>query len=319
LIARYPLVSFFTLAFLLSWIAWTPYVLGKTGLGLEPEFDFPEIMGTTQLLGVLPGAYLGPILAAFIVTAAAQGRPGLRRWAGRLLKWNVNWRWYAGSILAVPAALVLTGLALSGGDIHLPGATVFVALVPGLVLQMVTTGLAEEPGWRDFALPYLQPKFGPLRGTLTLGPLWGLWHLPLFFSEWGRWPDVTVWTIVEFIATTTLFSILMTWVFNRSGQSLPIAMLVHTGANNFMSIAWTEFFPSTGSEDITLAFLISSAVAAAVVLIVTRGRLGYVGEELPRSSGPAPGRQRAAETRSSGSRDGESVHVSQPWREDARD
>lgn len=288
LIARSPLVSFFVIAFALSWIAWTPYILGKTGLGVEPDFDFPQILGTTQLLGVLPGAYLGPILAAFIVTAATQGRPGLRRWAGRLLKWNVNWRWYAGSILGVPAALVGTGLALNGGDIHLPSAMVFVALVPGLVLQMVTTGLAEEPGWRDFALPQLQPKFGPLRGTLVLGPLWGLWHVPLFFSEWGHWPDVTVWTILEFIATTTLFSILMTWVFNRSGESLPIAMLVHTSVNNFMSIAWAELFPGTDVDDIALTFLVSSGLAAAVVVIATRGRLGYRSPEVPASPAPVP-------------------------------
>jgi membrane protease YdiL (CAAX protease family) len=288
LIARNPLVSFFTLAFALSWIAWTPYVLGKTGLGVEPDFDFPEILGTTQLLGVLPGAYLGPILAAFVVTAAAEGRPGLRRWAGRLLKWNVNWRWYAGAILGVPAALVVTSLALNGGEIHLPSSMVFVALVPGLVLQLVTTGLAEEPGWRDFALPHLQPRFGPLRGTLILGPLWGLWHLPLFFSEWGRWPDVTVWTIVEFVATTTLFSILMTWVFNRSGQSLPIAMLVHTSVNNTMSIAWAELFPGSDSDDIALTFLVSSGVAAAVVLIATRGRLGYRSPGVPAAAPASP-------------------------------
>jgi CAAX protease family protein len=286
LIARYPLVSFFTLAFALSWIAWTPYVLGMNGLGVEPEIDFPTIMGTTQLLGVLPGAYLGPILAAFLVTAAAEGRPGLRRWVGRLLKWNVNWRWYAGAILGVPAAMILTGVALNGGDIHVPGATVFVVLLPGLVFQMVTTGLAEEPGWRDFALPYLQPKFGPLRGTLILGPLWGLWHLPLFFSEWGQWPDVTVWTIVKFIATTTLFSILMTWVFNRSGQSLPIAMLVHTSVNNTISIAWADLFPGATTDDIAWVFLLASGLAAAVVLIATRGRLSYRGDEAVTTAPP---------------------------------
>jgi membrane protease YdiL (CAAX protease family) len=287
LIARYPLASFFILAFSLSWIAWTPYMMGRNGLGLEPEFDFPKIAGTTQLLGVMPGAYLGPILAAFIVTAAAQGRPGLRRWAGRLLKWKVNWRWYVGSILSVPATLVLVGLALNGGDIHAPSAAMFVALVPGLVVQMVTTGLAEEPGWRDFALPYLQPKFGPVRGTLILGPLWGLWHLPLFFTEWGDWPNVSVWTVAEFVATTTLFSIVMTWVFNRSGQSLPIAMLVHTSVNNFVSIAWGELFPGAGRENIAHTFLIASAVTAAVLLVTTRGRLGYQATEAAALTPPA--------------------------------
>ncbi|MFJ3363595.1 CPBP family intramembrane glutamic endopeptidase [Streptomyces anthocyanicus] len=53
----------------------------------------------------------------------------------------------------------------------MPPAAVLVAYLPGLVLQMITTGIAEEPGWRDFAMPRLQRRYGPFFGTLILGPL----------------------------------------------------------------------------------------------------------------------------------------------------
>ncbi|WP_326558528.1 hypothetical protein [Micromonospora sp. NBC_01796] len=149
-IRRRPLLSFFALANLLSWVAWIPYVLSTTGLGVL-DFRFPTILGTTQTLGVLPGAYLGPITAAFIVTAVADGRAGLRRWVGRMLRWRIGWRWYLSVLIGVPAALTITSVALSGGSIQAPPATALLVYLPVLVLQMISTGIAEEPGWRDFA------------------------------------------------------------------------------------------------------------------------------------------------------------------------
>jgi membrane protease YdiL (CAAX protease family) len=273
-IRRRPLTWFFVLANLMSWLAWTPYILSENGLGVW-HFRFPEVLGTAQFAGVLPGAYLGPIGAAFFVTAVADGRTGLRRWTNRLFKWRVNWLWYVAVVLSVPAALTVATVALSERNPLVPAVATLVAYLPGLVLQMVTTGLAEEPGWRDFALPRLQHRYGPLGGTLVLGPLWGLWHLPLFFSEWGGWPDVTWLTPIEFVATCVTFSIIMTWVFNRTGQSLPLAMLLHTSVNNFFSIAWSEMFPGLTARDTTHAFLLASTAVALVLLVTTRGRLGY--------------------------------------------
>jgi uncharacterized protein len=272
LIARHPLTSFFTLAFALSWFAWTPYVLSENGLGLEP-FSFPVILGSTQLLGVLPGAYLGPILAAFIVTAVAEGRPGLRRWLGRFLRWRVSWRWYLAVLLGVPLALTVTSLPFSS-EWQFPTASVLTMYAIGLVFQMLTTGLAEEPGWRDFALPHMQPKFGPLRATLILGVLWGAWHLPLFLTEWAG-PNVHWTTVVEFVISAVMISVTMTWVFNRTGESLPIAMILHSGINNFMSIAWLAMFPTANPHNGTHIVFVASTAVALIVLATTRGRLGY--------------------------------------------
>jgi membrane protease YdiL (CAAX protease family) len=272
LVARHPLTSFFTLAFALSWLAWTPYVLSENGLGLEP-IRFPVILGTTQLLGVLPGAYLGPILAAFIVTVMAEGRPGLRRWLARFLKWRVSWHWYLAVLLGVPAALAVTSLPFTS-EWHLPTTAILATYAIGLIFQMFTTGLAEEPGWRDFALPHMQPKFGPLRGTLILGTLWGAWHLPLFLTEWAG-PNPHWTTVVEFVVSAVMISVAMTWVFNRTGESLPIAMILHSGINNFMSIAWPSMFPTANPHDGTRIVLIASTAVALLLITTTRARLGY--------------------------------------------
>jgi membrane protease YdiL (CAAX protease family) len=108
------------------------------------------------------GAYLGPITAAFLVTAIADGKAGLRLWVGRMLKWRVSRRWYLSIVIGVPAALTATSIAVSDGAIQMAPTAVLLAYAPVLLFQMITTGIAEEPGWRDFAQPRLQRRYGPL-------------------------------------------------------------------------------------------------------------------------------------------------------------
>ncbi len=273
-VRRHPLISFFVLANLMSWLAWTPYILSQNGLGIW-SYDFSDAPGGSQIAGVLPGAYLGPIASALFVTAVADGRPGLRRWLGRMWRWRVRWHWYAITLLGVPAAMLATGFVYSGGRISAPSMMVVAAYVPGLLIQMITTGLAEEPGWRDFALPRMQRRFGPLAGTMILGPLWAVWHFPLFLTEWGGWPEADWTRPVAFTVFCIAFNIVMTWVFNRTGESLPLAMLLHASVNNFASIVWSEVFPTIDAAGAYHALAGGAVVAGALVLIGTRGRLGY--------------------------------------------
>ncbi|SDS07528.1 CPBP family intramembrane glutamic endopeptidase [Microlunatus soli] len=277
LISRRPVISFFVLAFGLSWLAWIPYVLSRSGLGIW-DFDFPTVLGTTQLLGMLPGAYLGPIVSAFLVTAISSGRAGLAEWLGRFRRWRVDWRAYLAVIAGVPLSLTVIGLLLSGGrDVQLPAVSVLLVYLPMLALQMVTTGLAEEPGWRDFALPKLQPRFGSLGGSLILGPLWGCWHLPLFLTSWGNWPNVRIVDVIEFVGTAMAICIVMTWVFNRTNQSLPLQMILHSSINTYASVVWSGVFPTMDHAAITHGIGITAGIAALILVVVTRGRLGWSG------------------------------------------
>lgn len=88
-----------------------------------------------------------------------------------MFRFGVGWRWYALALSGVPAVLVAGTLALPGAaaGLSFPPLKALLFFVPMLLIQMVTTGLAEEPGWRDFALPRHQRLQGPLAGTLILG------------------------------------------------------------------------------------------------------------------------------------------------------
>jgi membrane protease YdiL (CAAX protease family) len=279
-VARHPLPSYFVLSFGLTWLAWLPFVLSESGLDVL-EWHIPRLFGSAQTLGMLPGAYLGPITSAFVVTALADGRPGLTRWVHRLVRWRVPFRWYALVLIGVPAAAVAITFALPGAwsGPHPPSKLILLAYLPVLALQVVTTGVAEEPGWRDFAQPRLQARFGPLTGSLILGPLWGAWHLPLFFTEWAGWPDVSWVMPAEFLVCTTFLSIVLTWVFNRTGESLPLVMLLHANVNTVFSLAWPQIFPQLDVfRDSLHVLTISTGLAAVLLIVVTRGRLG-----MPRS------------------------------------
>jgi uncharacterized protein len=286
LVRRFPVLSFFTLAFGVSWLLWTPYILSDHGLGLEPDIRIPGGGLGSQLIGVLPGAYLGPLGAAFTVTALAEGRAGLRHWAHRLTHWKVGWRWFFAVLLIVPTAILLAPLALpkTWGHVAMPSLMILALYVPLLLMQIITTAAAEEPGWRDFALPRMQERFGPILGTTLLGLLWGAWHLPLFLTEWGG-PEKTWWLPVIFIVGCVPLSLVMTWVFNRTNQSVPLIMLLHAGINTTYSLVWAEVYPTLESNDTMWGQLIASTAAALILIIATRGRLGL---QAPRKTPEVP-------------------------------
>ena len=87
-------------------------------------------------------------------------------------------------------------------------------LVKSVYMPIFVT-LGEEEGWRGYALPALQARYGALLSSAILGVIWALWHLPVFFNpSVGSYSDLS---FVLWLAYLVPFTILITWVFNSTG------------------------------------------------------------------------------------------------------
>jgi uncharacterized protein len=263
LIRRHPLVAFFTLAYGLSW----GMLLVLFGL-----FGLPAAL-------VILLQTLGPTLAAVVTISALEGTAGRRRLLERVRRWRVARRWYLFALIVIPVVCLATALALPGAFVGLGGqsavklAIEFLAVV---VVGFVSGPLFEEPGWRGFALPRLQTQMGALRGTLVLGVLWAAWHLPQFLvPEWANENGgLSPTLVVTFLLMVVAVAPIMTWLYNSTRGSLFLVMLAHSAINAALAV----FVVSTSAIDVGLA---GFGALSVVLILMTRGRLGYVPSENP--------------------------------------
>jgi len=114
-----------------------------------------------------------------------------------------------------------------------------------------------------------------LVGSLILGPIWAFWHLPLFWAPVWNLPP-TILNIVMFVLAATVFTVVMTWVFNNTKGSLFMAVLVHTSFDTFLAILNKAFpVPIVNDYGSNVPVLIGFGALAVVLVASTRGRLGY--------------------------------------------
>jgi membrane protease YdiL (CAAX protease family) len=192
--------------------------------------------------------------------------------------WRVGFKWYLFAFIGLPAVMVLSVIFLPGALASFQGLTTLAPL-PMLILFVyiffLGGPLGEEPGWRGFALPRLQRRYGPLVGSLILGPIWAFWHLPIFWVPAWNYPP-TILNIVMFVIAAIAFTIVMTWVFNNTKGSLFIAVLVHTSFDMVLATLNRLFpVPIVNDYGSNVPVLIGLGVLALVLIALTRGRLGY--------------------------------------------
>jgi membrane protease YdiL (CAAX protease family) len=271
LIARYPLVFFFLLSFVFTW--------GYFWLILAP-LNLPG-----SLIGL--GGF-GPAASAFLVLAISSGKPGVLRLLRSIVHWRVGVQWYLVALLGIPVLNLLAYLVVPGtlADIVAPDSSLPLLYLSEMAFSL-TLGVAplwEEIGWRGFAQSRIQRLHGPVVGTLILGALWGLWHLPFFYGPLAQTgPDATFVSasiaLVEFSIGLIGLSVVMTWVFNNSGGSVLLAILIHAAFDS-SGLALATLFPSTPPYYLpvhyqTLGIAIVFSVAALVLIVATRGKLSY--------------------------------------------
>ena len=199
-----------------------------------------------SLIIIIGAIFLG-LLPSIAISSGFSQNPDLKMVFQTYIKPKGHFGFYVLAILYVPIVLLIgIGITLVLGQpviwMDLPSGVELFGLI---ILTILYTfffggGVNEEPGWRGFALPKLQLKFSPLIASLILGFIWGLWHTPIYLPQ-----SESILHFVIFLLNTLKITIMLTWLYNRTGGSVLATALLHTIGNVSF-----EFIPTTLAAEI---------------------------------------------------------------------
>ena len=194
-----------------------------------PAFSAPGL-----LLLLLGG--VGPSLVGAALLLRAAGRSERESFLSRLFSPRRLPLIWAGLAVLVPPCLTVSALQAdlwTGGSSTSP-LDAMLMVKPGtllsLVLQMLVGGaLAEEIGWRGYALDRMQSHLSPLVASISLGVAWALWHAPLFLISGTAQAELGLFSIgaMLFAVCVIAQSVLFTWIYNHTRRSILAAIVLH--------------------------------------------------------------------------------------------
>ena len=260
---RHPLALYFGLAYVITWLLLAPLALH--GLGLLTTFSFSPLW---HVLGAL-----GPVTAAFVVTALTQGKMGIINLLSRMGRWRVGRYWLFLSLFSPVVLLAVSIVIARMVEQTWPDFTKIAAVSGGVgfwllnaVVISLLYGLGEEPGWRGFALPHLTERRNVLSATLIVGVLWACWHAPMFAYRFPFSGNVV--QVIGFVLGVLAGAICLTYLYIGSGGSILMVIIWHAVWNVVNEVALVI------SPVVTAA--LSTEVMLLAVLILLFWRSLYV-------------------------------------------
>jgi membrane protease YdiL (CAAX protease family) len=274
-IARtHPLAVFLAIAYSVSAAIFAIPLLSNAGIGVI-DLDLP---------GVAPFVLLDAVMlagAAFVTTALAEGRSGVRDFRRRVFHFQVRPKRYVTAVLLLPvaalgAAIVVGGVAVLTAIVG-SSAMITITIVVGAPLAFVLVNWWEEAAWTGFALERLQPRLGPIGASVVTTWLQALVHVPLVFIAGGVTdgrvpPEQVPFYLVALFVLPIPVRITLTWLYKRADRSIPVVGLYHAG----LGIATgTALIPVVAPDVNPLWVYAGFAAVAAAIVVATRGRLGF--------------------------------------------
>ncbi|SFP11386.1 MULTISPECIES: type II CAAX endopeptidase family protein [Halolamina] len=274
---RYPAATYFTLTLALSWGTWFPVL--------------SAVDGPMVKVAAIPGAF-GPLAAAALVTRL-RGE-SVRGWLGSTLDWRRAPRWYAAAFavpIGVSIAMGVVMVALAGGidESAVPPALGGFAI--NMVFATLLGGGQEEFGWRGFALPHLQSRYGALTASVVVGAVWALWHAPMF--AFGVYETVPA----GYAAFVVVASVVFTWLYNSSRACVPAAILMHGTLNASVNVP-LQFVGGPSALPVPFTTLLVGGFGLLALALVARygpQRLAAGEAQTPTWANERPERRSAAD------------------------
>jgi len=213
-------------AFAVTWIIAFINILLFSLIIRNLAFDAILIM-VTAFLALLP---------AFVLSSVYSKNKGVRDHLITLIKPKGSWEFYVLALTGIPAVLLLGAVItqMINGSIPDPmysiqdagWSMIFLMILLIFVSHLINSGgLAEEPGWRGFALKRMQMKISPLLAGIIIGFIWALWHIPVMMAQVQALGPIIV------AAQVLQLGITFTWLYNRTQGSLLSVALLHASWN----------------------------------------------------------------------------------------
>ncbi len=236
------LILFLIITFAITWGLVSIYIL------------FPEqaVSWFGEISGAHPFFFLatwGPAISAFILVGVYGGGAGLRSFLSRLLLFKCPPAWIAFVLVGLPLVFV-AGSLFKGGPILAPWPPEGAGPMVAVLFMMLFLGPIEEFGWRGFAQPLLQRHVAPIWAGVTIGSVWGIWHLPAFFLAGTVQSG---WNFTPFFVGNVVLAVLVTPLFNSTRGSLVWPMLFHWQLIN-------PFWPDAQPYDTWILLVVTAIV-----------------------------------------------------------
>jgi len=222
--AGFP-VRFFLVTFIFSWVLWTPLVLAS--LNVIPLSD--RLLSVLRVPVIMLGAF-GPMAGALYSLHHEYGKGSVKKYLQSFLDFRLGWKGYLLPVLIFGGSTFVAWFLpeLSGEKrlpMLLPSIWVF---IPVLMFMIFLGGGQEELGWRGYALPVLENKFGIWYGNIILGVIWALWHIPTWFITGTSQSHMN---FGGFILLMTGYSFVFSWIRKISGDRPFSGLYAHGLAN----------------------------------------------------------------------------------------
>ena len=224
------LLLFFVLTLLWTWICgFTPVI-----------FDFTGTPAGTFLFYFGGGA---PSVVALFLVFFTYPKEKIKDYFHRCFSFKyMGWKWPLISICVFSAITVISlfiGVGLLKYD--MPTMDFMHAIIDNplmlllvLLISLISGPLNEEFGWRGYALDKLLVRFGFLGASAILGFIWGIWHLPWYFTpgqaQYNLLQD-SVFHAIMFIPSVMMLSSWVTFVYIKTKRSILAGALVHMFSN----------------------------------------------------------------------------------------
>jgi len=289
LIIKYPLATYYIITFLISWGGLILLIGGPGRITSQPT--------NAPFLPLYLITVAGPIISGVLLTGLYHGKKGYRDLFSRLLKWRIPVKWYAIALLIAPLTVFAALFVLSlFSPVFMPGifdsginpvASAFglpegnkIILVLFVFVLGLFNGFVEELGWTGFVTPRQILNQHLLKAGITLGIMWGLWHLLsnyLGSAEGAGTVPLLLYIPVMLFSFLPPFRILMIWVYRHTG-SLLIAVLMHASLDMFWMLSMPVAI--TGKERVIWYALWAVVLWSMVTIISITSNRKYPDKEM---------------------------------------